>query len=74
MARTDDEFNLRLPDGWRSRIKDRARLNRRSMNSEILAALESVVGTAAAGEVLTANSPAAVASNGVLADATHTQG
>lgn len=41
---------MRLPDGWRDAIKERAARNRRSMNSEILAALESVVGKAAGGE------------------------
>jgi plasmid stability protein len=38
-----DKYMLRLPDGWRDAIKERAGRNRRSMNSEILAALESVV-------------------------------
>lgn len=40
----NDAYTLRLPDGWRDAIKDRAATNRRSMNQEILAALESVVG------------------------------
>jgi plasmid stability protein len=43
----NDSFMLRLPDGWRDSIKARAARNRRSMNNEILAALESVVGAAA---------------------------
>lgn len=43
---TVDQFMLRLPDGWRSLIKERAVKNRRSMNQEILAALESVVSAA----------------------------
>ncbi len=38
-----EQFILRLPDGWRDTIKLMAARNRRSMNSEILAALESVV-------------------------------
>lgn len=49
---------LRLPDGWRQSIKERAARNRRSMNSEILAALESVVGSAA-GEGFGDTAPAA---------------
>lgn len=42
-----DKFMLRLPDGWRAAIKERAARNRRSMNQEVLAALESVVRDAA---------------------------
>lgn len=53
---------LRLPDGWRDAIKARAAKNRRSMNSEILAALESVV-SAAAGAVSANPSPAAAHSH-----------
>ena len=41
---TADQFQLRLPPGWRAAIKDQAARNRRSMNNEILAALEKVVG------------------------------
>lgn len=58
VRRSADKFMLRLPDGWRDSIKASAAANRRSMNSEILAALEGVVGTAAGGEV-GANTPAA---------------
>lgn len=50
-SRMADQVALRLPDGWRDAIKDRAARNRRSMNSEILAALEGVVGAAAGGEI-----------------------
>lgn len=46
MRQTEDKFMLRLPDGWRSSIKAKAIKNRRSMNQEILAALESVVSAA----------------------------
>lgn len=53
-----DRFIIRLPDGWRDAIKARAAANRRSMNQEILTALECVVG-AAAGEDLGGNAPAA---------------
>lgn len=35
-----DKFMLRLPDGMRERIKVAAETNNRSMNSEIVAALE----------------------------------
>lgn len=54
-----DQFPVRLPDGWRDAIKARAARNRRSMNSEILAALESVVGEAAGGRGVQTNAPAA---------------
>lgn len=36
----DDKFMMRLPDGWRAAIKIEAAKNRRSMNAEILAAIE----------------------------------
>lgn len=36
MARTDPQVNLRLPDGMRERIRERAAENRRSMNAEIV--------------------------------------
>lgn len=45
----EEQFIVRMPPGWRDAIKIRAARNRRSMNSEILAALESVVGAAAGG-------------------------
>ncbi|WYK04476.1 Arc family DNA-binding protein [Cereibacter sphaeroides f. sp. denitrificans] len=34
---------LRLPDGWRDVIKVRAAKNRRSMNAEILAIIETAL-------------------------------
>lgn len=46
MARGDfpsskqDQFVLRFPDGLRDRVKNAAQRNRRSMNAEIIAALE----------------------------------
>lgn len=46
-----DRFIIRLPEGWRDAIKDRAAANRRSMNQEILIALEGVVGAAAGGSI-----------------------
>lgn len=60
-----DQFGLRLPDGWRDAIKARAARNRRSMNSEILAALESVV-REAAGDTGGASTPAAGSENAAL--------
>lgn len=36
----DDKFMMRLPDGWRDAIKVEAARNHRSMNAEILAAIE----------------------------------
>lgn len=50
MHRNEDKYMLRLPDGWRAAIKARAVKNHRSMNNEILAALEGVV-TAAGGDL-----------------------
>lgn len=59
MPRRDDQFMLRLPDGWREAIKARAARNRRSMNQEILAALESVAGVTATGEQFADQTPVA---------------
>ncbi|WP_158970946.1 Arc family DNA-binding protein [Chachezhania sediminis] len=42
--RESDKFMLRLPDGMRDQVKDLAAENRRSMNAEILAALEAWLG------------------------------
>ncbi len=41
-GRESDKFMLRLPDGMRDRIKAAAEKNGRSMNAEIVNALESV--------------------------------
>lgn len=49
-SRLADQYIVRLPTGWRDAIKAKAATNRRSMNQEILAALESVVGSAVAGQ------------------------
>lgn len=38
-----DQFQLRLPDGWRDKIKAEAKKNHRPMNSEILAAIETAM-------------------------------
>lgn len=40
-----DKFMLRLPDGWRDAIKNKAAKNRRSMTAEILFHLEKTVAT-----------------------------
>jgi len=39
-SRTADKFVIRLPDGLRGRITDRAMANHRSMNSEMVNRLE----------------------------------
>lgn len=39
-SRTADKFVVRLPDGMRSRIEVVAKVNHRSMNSEIVSRLE----------------------------------
>jgi hypothetical protein len=39
-SQVQDKFVLRLPDGMRDRIKAAAEANNRSMNAEIVAALE----------------------------------
>lgn len=54
-----DRFIVRLPDGWRDAIKARAAANRRSMNQEILTALEGLVGSAAGEQGVQTNAPAA---------------
>lgn len=40
MARGNNSFALRFPDGLRDRLKIRAVLNRRSMSAEIVLAVE----------------------------------
>jgi plasmid stability protein len=63
MARTVlDQFVLRLPDGMRSRLAERAKINMRSMNSEavmILASALSREGQPTTGESLQAHPAAA---------------
>lgn len=39
-SQLQDKFNLRFPDGMRDAIAERARRNRRSMNTEIIMILE----------------------------------
>ncbi|MGJ0628625.1 Arc family DNA-binding protein [Xenorhabdus bovienii] len=43
-SQMQDKFNLRFPDGMRDAVAERAKKNGRSMNSEIIAALESWIG------------------------------
>ena len=42
-SETKDRFIVRLPDGWRAKLKSKAQENHRSMNSEVLAILEPVL-------------------------------
>lgn len=42
-TRSSEQFNLRLPDGMRERIAEEAAANRRSMNAEIVARLQSTL-------------------------------
>ena len=58
MAREDDRFIIRLPDGMRDRIKAAAAENLRSMNSEVLYHLKRIYGSAA-GPQVGAENPAA---------------
>lgn len=60
-----DQYMLRLPAGWRGTLKDLAKKNHRTLNSEILAALESVV--RAAGGEIGVQAPAASNNNTALA-------
>lgn len=45
-GRGSDQFPLRLPDGMRDRIKERAEANGRSMNAEIVSLLEGALAPA----------------------------
>lgn len=61
MARTDDQFNLRMPAGMRDRLTNRAKSNMRSMNGEIVMILADALkhqGQPTTGESLPANAPA----------------
>ena len=42
-SRGSEQFPLRLPDGLRDRVKEKADANGRSMNAEIIAAIESTI-------------------------------
>lgn len=59
-SRTADKFVVRLPEGMRDRIAEVARAQHRSMNSEIIARLESSLqqeGISTEGESLRLDSP-----------------
>ena len=43
MSKDSDRFMLRLPDGWRDVIKAEAKKRYRSMNSEIIDAIETAM-------------------------------
>lgn len=60
--RGSDQINLRLPDGMRDRLADRAKAHMRSTNSEIVTILANALGDEgqpATGEGLQAKTPAA---------------
>lgn len=57
-SRLADRFIIRLPDGWRERLKENAARNRRSMNAEVLCILQGALGEAA-GEDFGEDAPAA---------------
>lgn len=42
-TRGSRQFPLRLPDGWREKIKAEAEKQRRSMNAEIIVAIETAM-------------------------------
>lgn len=44
MRRTDDQFNIRMPDGMRQRLAARAKSQLRSMNAEIVMILANALG------------------------------
>lgn len=66
VSKDSGKFMLRMPDGWRDAIKSQAAKNRRSMNQEILAALESVVSAATEGQIGVGSSAAASSNNAAL--------
>lgn len=43
MLQPQDRYTIRLPDGWRDAIKAEAQKNHRTMNSEVLAAIETAM-------------------------------
>ncbi|MBO29086.1 MAG: hypothetical protein CML61_10100 [Rhodobacteraceae bacterium] len=43
MHQNADKYMLRLPDGWRDTIKGEAKKSHRSMNAEIIAAIETAM-------------------------------
>ncbi|WP_416347232.1 Arc family DNA-binding protein [Castellaniella sp.] len=49
MRRVEDKYVIRLPDGMRDQIKALAKVNRRSMNAEIIIAIEARMEATAGG-------------------------
>lgn len=43
MARDDPQFNLRLPNELKEKVKQRARMNGRSLNSEIVQIVQDAI-------------------------------
>lgn len=43
MPKHPERYMLRLPDGWREKIKEIARAEHRSMNAEIVAAIQTAM-------------------------------
>ena len=77
MRRTDDQFNIRMPDGMRALLAERARENFRSMNSEIVMILANALGDeskAATGEKFGDRAPAAVNHSTALPGGSATHG
>jgi hypothetical protein len=62
-VRDADKYVVRFPEGMRDQIKELARVNRRSMNAEIIVALEARV--QAAGEEIGVATPAALINPGI---------
>lgn len=73
MPMRQDQYVVRFPDGLRDKIKALAKANRRSMNAEIVLALEGRV-QMAAGEVVEAKNPAAIEQNAALTSGIPTNG
>lgn len=64
-----ERFQVRLPEGLRDALKMRAAANRRSTNAEIVLMLERALAsaTAATGETLQGDTPAAASNDTALA-------
>lgn len=56
-SRESDKFMLRLPNGMRERVRVASELNKRSMNAEIVARLESSFAMAAMRDALDPDAP-----------------
>lgn len=61
----DDQYIVRFPDGLRDRVRQMAKANRRSMNSEIILAIEARVEAATGGGDQT-KAPVAAVRTGAL--------